>query len=183
MIKAFAFYAFLFVGFTMLSLITEGGGGLLGTNLTASLNSTATSMTVTSTAGYLTSDKLVVEREEIFYTGKTPTTFTGLVRGYNNTEAKAHANGLSVYTKPASVVNNLAGFNIGETAGTVGTLQLLTFAPGALKSAFSQLVLGDYSFMRGSMIYLRYFYSAFSIGLGIFFIITMLSAFGGLVRR
>ena len=177
------FFTFIFVGWTILSFTFEGGGGLLTTGLTSSLSTTATSMSVTSTTGFLTSDKLVIGKEEFFYTGKTPTTFTGLTRGYNDTDAAAHASGSAVYTKAASTLNQLAGFNVGETAGTIGTLQLIAAVPGAIVHAVAQITVGRYWFFTGSLIYLQYFFGAITGAFVIYFVFQVASFFGGLVRR
>jgi hypothetical protein len=58
--------------------------------LSTAITATSTSMTVSSTTGYPTSGILKIGTEQIFYTGKTSTTFKGLARGVNSTTAAAH---------------------------------------------------------------------------------------------
>jgi len=59
-------------------------------------NSTST-ITVASTTDFDSSGVIRVDDEDIAYTGKTSTTFTGLTRGYGLTTANAHASGSTVY--------------------------------------------------------------------------------------
>lgn len=59
-------------------------------SLTADLTSSATSMTVDSTADFASSGTIHIGTEAIKYTGKTATTFTGLTRGAWGTIAQKH---------------------------------------------------------------------------------------------
>ncbi len=58
-----------------------------------------TTMTVDTTEGASETGRLRVENEEIRYTGKTATAFTGLTRGYRGTEAAAHDDNIKVSTE------------------------------------------------------------------------------------
>jgi len=62
------------------------------TTLSLALNNSVTTVTVTSTTNFSTQGTLLVGSEEITYTGKTSTTFTGCSRGANSTSAAAHLN-------------------------------------------------------------------------------------------
>jgi len=64
----------------------------------ASFDATETTITVDNTADFPEQGRLRVDNEEITYTGKTPTTFTGCTRGARGTRAVAHSND--------SVINN-----------------------------------------------------------------------------
>jgi cysteine-rich repeat protein len=63
------------------------------TTLSAALTATATTASVVSTTGYPTSGVLLVDSENIAYSGVTATSFTGLTRGALGTTAAAHASG------------------------------------------------------------------------------------------
>jgi hypothetical protein len=56
----------------------------------AGLTNSATSVTVDNTEDFPEQGRIKIGEEEMFYTGKTPTTFTGLVRGARDTVAVAH---------------------------------------------------------------------------------------------
>lgn len=56
----------------------------------ASFDATETTITVDSTADFPEQGRVRVDNEEITYTGKTPTTFTGCTRGARSTRAVAH---------------------------------------------------------------------------------------------
>ncbi len=64
----------------------------------ASFDATETTITVDNTADFPEQGRLRVDNEEITYTGKTPTTFTGCTRGARSTRATTHADD--------SVINN-----------------------------------------------------------------------------
>ena len=65
----------------------------LNTILTALLGAGDTTATVASTAAWPSSGIFSVDQEIVAYSGKTPTTFTGLTRGYDGTVATTHSNG------------------------------------------------------------------------------------------
>ncbi len=83
---------------TALSLdtLTVNSGGVVKHSLppTANISTThtnaVTTITVYSTDGFPTAGTLLLETEQITYTGKTSTTFTGCTRGANSTTAAAH---------------------------------------------------------------------------------------------
>jgi hypothetical protein len=66
------------------------------TTLAAAALASDTSLSVASTIGFPATGTLVVDSEQINYTGLTSNTFTGLVRGANGTTAAAHALGALV---------------------------------------------------------------------------------------
>lgn len=91
----------------------------------AGITATATSITVDNTVDFPEQGRLHIDDEEIFYTGKTPTTFTGLTRGARGTRAATHADD--------AVVNN---------AYKVIVTGLETRVPIALKDKDLEYVLG-----------------------------------------
>lgn len=69
------------------------------TTLSAGLDSTNTTITVTSTAGFYSGNgSVLIDSELATYTGNTTTTFTGATRGANGTIATSHSNGSIVYS-------------------------------------------------------------------------------------
>ena len=67
------------------------------TALNGALNDSATTVTVDSTEDFPTSGTVTIGSEDISYTGKTDTTFTGCTRGANSTSAAAHDDDAAVY--------------------------------------------------------------------------------------
>lgn len=61
------------------------------TALNGSLTASATTITVDSTDQFAESGRIRINDEEIFYNGKTATTFKNCVRGYRGTTASAHS--------------------------------------------------------------------------------------------
>jgi len=83
---------------------TGWGAGLWGgyafgtatTTLNGTINSSATTVVVTSTTGFGTTGTILIDSELITYSGKTSTDFTGCTRGANGTIAASHTTGVTV---------------------------------------------------------------------------------------
>ncbi len=83
---------------------TGWGAGLWGgytfgtatTTLNGTINSSATTVVVTSTTGFGTTGTILIDSELITYSGKTTTDFTGCTRGANGTIAASHTTGAIV---------------------------------------------------------------------------------------
>ena len=82
-----------------------------GSGMTAS----DTSVTVDSSANFETAGYLLIDSEIIQYTGKTSTTFTGLLRGLFGTTAATHADN-------ATVTEALGGWGMPATTNIAGAL-------------------------------------------------------------
>jgi len=65
------------------------------TNAIPNASSTA-NIVVASTAGFASAGTILIEQELIKYTGKTPTTFTGITRGAYGSSGTSHAAGVYV---------------------------------------------------------------------------------------
>jgi hypothetical protein len=66
------------------------------TTLNGGINNTDVTITVVSTTSFPTAGTIDIGTELITYTGKTPTTFTGCVRGTNGTTAASHSTSVVV---------------------------------------------------------------------------------------
>lgn len=176
----FISFALLFFVCSLLSGIAERQGMIGSTRLTASLSTTATTMTVDNTDGFLAHDYVIVGNETIRYAGKTDTTFTGLTRGYDGTTASNHTNGSSVYTTQTSVLNSILGFNVASTGASVGNINMITFGWNVATQSIPRLIAWDFAFLReGWMQYVRLIFLIISGGLVLTFGLTLLSALGG----
>jgi hypothetical protein len=97
-----------------------------GSTLTAQLqNNNVTSMSVASTTEFASSGNVLIGDEVITYTGKTPTTLTGLTRGVAGTSAATHANGSAVTSAQIAAANtatlvrlNITDFSNGVTVAS-----------------------------------------------------------------
>jgi len=96
-------------------------GGISGSAATTAVNdgsgmtASATSVTVDSSANFETTGYLLIDSEIIQYTGKTSTTFTGLLRGLFGTTAATHAD-------DATVTEALGGWGMPATTNVAGAL-------------------------------------------------------------
>jgi len=84
------------------------------TNLSAAVNSTANTVNVVSTTGWPNAGYFMVDAEEMTYTGRTSTSFTGVLRGQSGSTAAAHANNARV--SRSKVVTIQEGTSSGLTA-------------------------------------------------------------------
>ena len=75
------------------------------TTLNGGINNSVTTITVVSTAGFLTAGELRIGSEVITYTGKTTTTFTGCTRGARGSANVAHSTGVVVTKIQAPAAN------------------------------------------------------------------------------
>ena len=66
------------------------------TTLNGNINSSVTTITVTSTTGFESVGTITIGTENVTYTGKTSTTFTGCTRGADSTSAASHSSGDTV---------------------------------------------------------------------------------------
>jgi hypothetical protein len=69
----------------------------ISTELDGGINASVTTITVDDTTAFASTGKIAIGTEEMTYTGKTATTFTGVTRGANGTTAASHLDNDKVY--------------------------------------------------------------------------------------
>ncbi|KKN41652.1 hypothetical protein LCGC14_0721270 [marine sediment metagenome] len=176
-------FTFLFFVGALLSGIMEGGGGIVTTRLTADLSSTAVTMTVNNTSGFLDSGYVVLQNERVRYTGTTPTTLTGLTRGYDNTVAAVHNAPGKVYSPSSSIINYALGFDIATTGTTVGAISMPIFFWRFITTSIPRLVMWDFNYLKeGEMQYIRWLLMVISTGFVLTASLKIASAMGGVAR-
>jgi len=92
--------------------IYQGAGAkalITDANVTATIsstaNTTATTLTVNSTAGFLVHGALYAGAELMYYTSKTSTQFTGITRGTSGTTATSQPSGRVIYQPNSGLTN------------------------------------------------------------------------------
>jgi hypothetical protein len=131
------------------------------TTLSQSIGITDSTINVVSTSGYpINNGLIVIDKEQIFYTGSTPTSFTGCTRAANGTLNISHVAGVVVQSLvTASAYTNLrdailqvesvlgvGGANIvGAVPPLITVTQLLKFASdtGISRTAAGKLAIGN----------------------------------------
>jgi len=181
--KLVAGYVALFIIMTFFSSIMEGGGGLAATQLNGAIDDDDVIITVDNTQGFLVADYIIIGDEEIAYTGVTAVTFTGCTRGYYETEAKEHADNNNVYSPDSGVLNSALGFNLASTGATAGVFTVVTLTFGFLAKALPNLVMWNYSFLNGNLIYVRYLLMGIGVGMIVYFGVALINAGMGILRR
>ncbi len=78
---------------TFIDGIIVGESDIYATKLTAILTAGGATVNVQNTEGWRTSDYMWIGDEKIRYNGRTTTSFTYCVRGYDGTTARIHAVG------------------------------------------------------------------------------------------
>lgn len=81
------------------------------TLLNETLTAIDTTITVDSTGDFPEQGRIKIEQEEIFYTGKTATDFTGCTRGVRGTKKAAHTNDSTVNNVYNVVITNISEQN------------------------------------------------------------------------
>ncbi len=101
---------------------TWGGtvSGSTTTTLNGTINSSATTITLTSNASFAASGAVVIDTEYITYSGKGVNTLTGCTRGASSTTAAAHTSGAVVTQVTTSGVGAWNGWGQAASTGGVG---------------------------------------------------------------
>lgn len=90
--------------------------GTATTTLNGAINSSATSIVLTSAAGFVSAGTIVIGTESITYSGISTNTLTGCVRGANGTTAASHLTGTTVVQATAA----FTGWGQASSTGGVG---------------------------------------------------------------
>lgn len=175
------FYIACTVSFFVMSMFMDGNPGLATAQLQTALSPTSTTVTVDATGGFLDEDFIIIDEEEICYTALTPTTFTGLTRGCNGTQAESHpikANGTRVYNQGTGFVNRLVGFRLVKYISTGDILKAPWQAfsvVGEFARSIVQMLIWDFPFFNApGIIYFKYIL-LFAISGGL--VVNMILAF------
>ena len=178
----------LFVIGTILSFSVEGEFGIAATSLSTTVDKDDTTVVVADTTGFLTTDFIIIGEEYLCYTGKTATTFTGVTRGCQDSEAEGHASGVSVYSEGSSVINTLIGFNIAEAMSTAGIIRVPFMLASAIPRTFAKIIMWDYSYLEGTLWTIPLVYTKIILfyplsgAFMLSFIIMMINIFMGVAR-
>jgi hypothetical protein len=108
------------------------------TTLSGDLTAAAVTIPVASTAGFPTIGSLLIDGEEIFFTGLTAASFTGCTRGVSGTLAAAHGNTSIV----RSAILTMSFGNIIPTLASSGTA-VSTLTSGPAPTVIGSLSLGQ----------------------------------------
>jgi len=157
----FMFLLLIFVGGQMLSLFMEGRTGISNTPLTSDITEISTTLDVVDTSGFLPSNFVIIGDEDICYTSKTDTTFTGLTRGCNDTDAAIHSAGSLAYDEGSGFLNRAVAMQEHEATsegGFGGWLKgKFRFVGVATSwaSMIAQMVAWDYAYLDGLGIFVK----------------------------
>lgn len=188
MAKITAVYMVIFLLFSYFSSINEGGGGIVATRLSSSLDETTTTIQVESTTGFLVPiagwslPTVIIRNEEISYTGLTATSFTGCERGYRLTDTDSYSIGTAVYTPEVGVLNKAFGFDIVSTGEDYGEMSVVNMGWNFFTVALGYLVTFNFSLLTGDMIYFRYLMMSVAVGFVMYWAVVAMSTLFGILR-
>jgi len=148
------------VCFLILALFMDGNPGIVTAQLQVAMSENSTVANVDATEGFLDADYFVIDAEEVCYTTRTATAFSGLTRGCRETDAAEHRAGKRVYNETTGFVNRLVGFNILQTLADdgfiKGTLKVITNVPDIART-FAKMATWDFPFFNApGLIYFKY---------------------------
>jgi hypothetical protein len=134
----------------------------IATELNGAIDAAATTITVDDTTAFPASGNLVCGTEEMSYTGKTSTTFTGVTRGVNSTTAAVHGDNSPIFVASyAGLVRDASdgAFKLFTNLNTLAPTATVdfgsaTFAPlsaGAIISSGAGTFAGDVAINGGDL--------------------------------
>jgi hypothetical protein len=134
----------------------------IATQLNGAIDAVVTTLTVDDTTSFPASGNLVCGTEEMSYTGKTSTTFTGVTRGVNSTTAATHGDNSPIFVASyAGLVRDASDgafklfTNLGTLAPTAtvdfGSATLAALSVGAITSTGSSTFSGDIAVNGGDL--------------------------------
>ena len=118
--------------------------------LNGGITATATSLVLTSGASFQNSPGIIkIDSEQIYYTGKSTNTLTGLVRGYNGTTAATHSTSAAVGCSTVTVTDEVNGVVQNDFVTFSGLTAIGGFTTGQLnveQQVFNVIDVDKYTF-------------------------------------
>ena len=108
--------------------------------LNEGLDDSETTIDVVSTKQFPTSGTMLIDSEQITYTGKTTTALTGCTRGANSTTAATHTSGATIGTTALKVTHRNHGMH-----GTSNNVTIAGVASGTYNGVASTNINGTYT--------------------------------------
>ena len=177
--KLLGFFVLITLMMGALGVMFQGGQGGVTTTATAILTSVnTTSLSVSSTAGFKSSGRLVIGNEIIKYTGVTATTFTTLTRGVGDSSPVAHAAGSRVFDDVTGYGNLCSQHQTLTVQNESEQASRITLNPLTWKSCIEKVLVGNQTFLTGNWQFVMLPWYAFTVG----FLFSLALAMAGLIR-
>ena len=149
------FFMIVFNFCSVLCGLSQGYGTPYTTQLTANVDSSQTTIPVSSTNGFAMSDYVWVDSERIAYASTDATDFLNCTRaqadqnGLGATPA-SHNMGTQIYTQGMSALNSLIGFNYSSLQLSYGNPVAIILSISAYVTAIPRYISWNIGFMSGS---------------------------------
>jgi len=149
--------------------VVEGNMVTAATSMTAAIDDDDTTISVTSTEGFLDSGIIVIDKEHIAYSSITATSFKGNVarptkRGVSGTDAEAHADGSVVRMAETAMINGAMGYDIALMADAAGAMAFVT-VPLAVFHLLATMSVAPLSFLGTDLQILTAIWALIALGL------------------
>jgi len=163
------FMLFMFIVVNIASNVMQGQIDFARTQLTADMDDSATTITVSSTTGFADVGMIVIGDERIAYSDTTGTTFVGslaqpLLRGTGGTDAVAHSSGARVSTLQGAMMNTAADYHIAVIADAAG-LQAFVAKPVAFFQLIGSFIFLPLTFLGTDLQILTVFWGVIGAGM------------------
>ena len=157
--KLVAFFVFTFVLMSFISLLLDRQYAIAATETIEAITPTVTSsVAVQDASAFEPAGHFYLESEIICYSSRTSTAFNGLTRGCNDTDPNSHSSGRRAYSDTAGVIDQMVSFKLGgENSGIGEKFLAVVKLPLTMIKAVSRLIMWDFSFLEGNLVYLKYF--------------------------
>lgn len=159
------------------------GGGAATSMLAFPVTTSDVSIAIVDTTGFADQDIVNIDDEDIRYTSIVGNSLTGCTRGYNSTTAAIHNTGTYVYTMDTGTINKALGFDIASSSVGSGAFSVLIISAQFLVKVIPNVVLWNFAFFEGQLVYLRYILMAVGVGLIVYFGFIGISAAVSATRR
>ncbi len=158
------FLGLLFFFGQILSFAAEGRPALVTTSLTSPLDATASTANVDDASGFAASGVLFIDREFMEYTAHTGTSFTGLVRGTQSSDASGHSANAQVLSEVAGLAKMGIEFKpITSKIPLVGEFQTVLQGAGVLARLVGKIIVWDFSYWDGNIMGLPLVYGQYAL--------------------
>lgn len=131
----------------------DGKAALATTPLDGTIGKGDTTLAVDTTQDFPDEGVLFIEQEAVTYTGRTQTTFTGVVRGAEDTDAATHSNDILVQSQLAGLSNLAIQFRPVQTSFPfIGEVLGIAQGVGTILTLVPQMVQNDHSYYSGDFL-------------------------------
>ena len=178
--KFFTFFVWAWFIVGIFGGMTQGGSGIVATELTADITATDDEIPVVMTTGFVPAGIIIIGDEKIAYSETNSTNFKDnllnpMTRGAESTTAAVHLEGDIVYVTNTSILNQSAAYSIATIADSSGLWAALAIGLAILRLVGNFMVI-NFTFLGADLAMFNYLWIVVSLGLLVAFGLAMAGA-------